>query len=188
MTRSWLVKLYSILSKLKLPISPESIAQEQRLLPQWTCPACREWLQIPCECMHKACNYCNCWHCIYIYLCINFRLITRVVLVPFVTPAYSRTPMEQDQLDTMLASRMQEAGRGAGVVVRVGAALLSSPTDLNSIMRRVAECIPSAKPRVHSSYSLLMLCTLKVRHMCSCSYNSSQHQAANCFEIIFILT
>lgn len=108
--------------------------------------------------------------CRLLYHCIN-RLITRVVLVPFVTPAYSRTPMEQDRLDTKLARRMEDAGRGAGVIVRVGSALLSSPADLDSTMGRVAQAIPSAKPRVHSSYALLLLCTLKVSHnthMCTC--------------------
>lgn len=70
--------------------------------------------------------------------------------------------MEQDRLDSVLADRMDNAGKGAGVIVRVGRALLSSHVDLDNIMVRVALGIPSAKPRVHSSYALLLLCTLKV--------------------------
>ena len=84
--------------------------------------------------------------------------------MPFGTPEYSRTPMEQDRLDSMLAARMENAGRGGGVVVRVGRALLASQDDLHCIMERVARGIPGAKPRVHSSYALLLLCTLKVSH------------------------
>ena len=82
--------------------------------------------------------------------------------MPFATPQYSRTPIEQDKLDSMLAATMEKAGSGAGVVVRVGQALLTSTSDLHTIMEKVANAIPSAKPRVHSSYALLLLCTLKV--------------------------
>lgn len=65
-------------------------------------------------------------------------LITRVVLIPFVTPAYSRTPIEQDQPDSVLAASIENARKGAGVVVRLGHSLLSSLEDFQGIMSRVA--------------------------------------------------
>ena len=62
----------------------------------------------------------------------------------------------------MLSATMEKAGSRAGVVVRVGQALLTSPEDLYTIMEQVAVVIPSVKPRVHSSYALLLLGTSKV--------------------------
>ena len=41
-----------------------------------------------------------------------------MVLVPFVmTPKYSRTPMVQDGLDSLLAAKIERASKGAGVIV-----------------------------------------------------------------------
>lgn len=96
------------------------------------------------------------------------RLITRVVLLPFGTPSYSRTAAEQDAIDQALQAATSEAGRGVGVIVKLGKVLLHSSENEGSelqavIMPRVQGALPGAKPRIHLSYSMLLLSSLKVQ-------------------------
>lgn len=100
-------------------------------------------------------------------LCIC-RLITRVVLLPFGTPSYSRTAAEQDAIDRALQTATSAASGGVGVIVKLGKVLLHSSENEESelqavIMPRIQGALPDAKPRIHLSYSMLLLSTLKVQ-------------------------
>ena len=88
--------------------------------------------------------------------------------MPFGTPSYSRTAALQDTIDRALQIATTEASQGVGVIVRLGKILLESSEDEEcelqaTIMPRVQGAIPEAKPRIHLSYSMLLLSTLKVR-------------------------
>ena len=103
-------------------------------------------------------------HAFYAHTC---RLITRVVLLPFGTPSYSRTAAEQDAIDRALQTATNEAGGGVGVIVKLGKTLMHSSENEESelqavIMPRIQGALPDAKPRIHLSYSMLLLSTLKV--------------------------
>ena len=91
--------------------------------------------------------------------------------MPFGTPSYSRTAAQQDTIDRALQAATSEAGRGVGVIVRLGKVLLDNSENEESelqaiIMPRVQGALPDAKPRIHLSYSMLLLSALKVQKLC----------------------
>ena len=87
--------------------------------------------------------------------------------MPFGTPSYSRTAAQQDTIDRALQAATSEAGRGVGMIVRLGKVLLDNSENEESelqaiIMPRVQGALPDAKPRIHLSYSMHTTCSMHI--------------------------
>ena len=95
------------------------------------------------------------------------RYITRAVLIPFNksgTASDSLTPNERRKLDLELTERMQEASKGLGTIIKLGKKMVKDDDLMDKSMERLKNVLGSnsIKQRLHLSYSLLILSTLKV--------------------------
>lgn len=102
---------------------------------------------------------------------IYYRYITRVVLIPFSNDPDSEdlepvlTPTQRRLADQELFRRIKSASEGARLMISLGRKLSdeTAEQELQIILQRLEKImLQPCKQRLFTSYSWLLLCTIKV--------------------------
>ena len=99
-----------------------------------------------------------------INLILFFRGMLRTVLLPFhsTPPEFRLSGEQRDAVDEKLTLAQEDAGKAAGIIIRLGEELINDIPLQKTSISRVRSLIPEASARVHRSYGWLFAATLKV--------------------------